>query len=153
MLDDTRGATSPMSYALTIAIATILITGLVVAAMGHVSDQRSRTTQAQMDVVAQQVAGSLEAADRLVRADAGGDPGTLELERNLPKQILGTGYSVEITSSAVTVSSPLSDRDVRVAYHSQTQVVGSTVRGGRITVSCGDYDATAGDKELEVHNG
>lgn len=149
MIRDERAATSPISYSLTIAMATILITGLVVAGSGHVSDQRSTTARAQMDVVAQQVAGNLEAADRLVRS-TDSPPSTLELERQLPEQVLGSGYTVEIDDSSdrVVVSSPISDRTVTATFDVETDVVGSTVRDGRITIS---YDT--GDDELEVTDG
>lgn len=138
MRRDARGGTTPISYALTIVIATILITGLVIAGSTHVSDQRSRTAQGQMDAVAQQVAGSLEVADRLVRADVDDEPSALELERDLPRQIQTTGYSVTITGSDVVVSSPLSDRDVRVSYEIDPTTdidTDTTVRGGTIVIS------------------
>lgn len=111
-------------------IAVLLISGLIVAASGHVSDQRSRTARAQMDVVAQQVAGSLEAGDRLVRMDAENEPDQARLERRLPDDILGSEYTVHVTGSHVRVSSPLSDQDVSVAHQSETAVDSATIHGG-----------------------
>lgn len=144
MLRDDRAVTSPISYALTIAIATILITGLVVAASGHVSDQRTRTAHAQMDVVAQQVAANLEAADRLVRSTD--DDPDLKLYRDLPDQILGTGYTVEVTDADVTVQSSLSERSVTVGHGSQTTVNPGSVTGGEISIEYASGDLVVNDE-------
>lgn len=146
MIRDERGLTSTISYTLTIVIATVLVTGLIVAAGGEVDSQRSDTVEAQMDVVGQQVAGNLEAADRLVRS-TDGDPDSLTLYRDLPDQLLGAEYDVGINDTGVVVRSQLSDQTVAVVHVSATDVEESTIQGGSIVI---EYDDTA--DELEVAN-
>lgn len=148
---DDRAITSPVSFTLTVAMAMLLVTGLIYAGSAQVENQRSATARAQMDVVGQQVAANLEAADRMVRASEG-DPSTLTIERRLPTEIVGTSYSVTVETDAVVVSSPVLDENVRVPVEARTDVAASdggdsdaTINGGQIAIT---YDS--GDDELEV---
>lgn len=115
-----RAVSSPIEYVLTITIATILITGLIVAATGHVDDQRTRTTQAQMDAAGQQLAGNLERADRLVQMDSSDDPDIpeLQLQADLPEQVLDNEYSLSVddADSEIHVDSVAADWTVTVEY-------------------------------------
>jgi FlaG/FlaF family flagellin (archaellin) len=144
MMGDDRAVTSAVEYVLTIAIATILVTGLVIAATGHVNEQRSRTTTAQMDVVGQQIAGSLETADRMVRmADSVSD---LTVTEELPDQILANSYTATIDASEISVDSPVAEETVTVEYETETSVDPTpvAVRGGEIeiTLSGSDLEVT-----------
>lgn len=154
---DKRGVTAPLEYVYTFAIATILITGLIIAATNAAGDQRRRTVEAQMDVVAQQVAGSLEDADRIVQS-TDGNPDELELEHELPDSLLGSGYRVTIGSGddpAITVSSPIADEEITAeASLGATSIPDAqNVRGGHITIRCVETGApTTCSDELEVSN-
>lgn len=137
---DDRAVTSPLEYVYTFAIAAILVTGLIIAATNAAGDQRQRTVEGQMEVVAQQVAGSLEKADGIVRR-SDGDPSQLEIQRELPNELLGRGYSVRISQEApgarITVSSPLATDDVTaMAELGETTVssIDTVVDGGDITI-------------------
>lgn len=143
---DDRAVTAPIEYVLTIAIAAILISGILIAATNTVGDQRSRTMEAQMDVVAQQVAGSLEKADRLVRADQDDDPNQLRVRTELPDEVLGNGYRVDIESSEVRVESAITDRTVRVPFDTDVSVDATTVRGGAIDIV---WDGSSDELEVE----
>jgi hypothetical protein len=149
---DDRGVTSPLEYVYTFALATILITGLIIAATNAAGDQRRRTADAQMEVVAQQVAGNLEAADRLLESAAGAPD--LRLERKLPDTLLGSGYTVTIgtgSNPTVAVTSSLTDRTVTAtAELSATQIGTEQVfQGGEIEIVYGSF---ASGSNLEVND-
>ena len=132
MIDDSRGVTSPIEYVLTFAIAGILIIGLVIAATGQVESQRSRTVQAQMDVVGQQIAGSLEVADRRIASGAS----SMTLNREVPNELLGQQYTVTVESDAIIVESPVAESSLRVPYETDAPVQSTpkTLNGGEIVI-------------------
>lgn len=135
MIRDTRGVSSPVGYTLTIVVALLLVTGLVTATSSMVKDQQSRTVRAQMGVVGHQVAGSLEAADRLANSTEG-EPSVLKLDRTLPEELLGSGYTVDVQggSETVVVKSRLADRPVVVSYHTARDVQPIAFKGSEFTV-------------------
>lgn len=142
---DERGVTAPLEYVYTFAIAAILITGLVIAATNLAGSQQRRTVEAQMNVVAEQVAGSLEDADRIVQSTEGG-VSELSVEHELPDELLGGHYFVTIDSisgspasgptATVTVSSHLANDDISTTVDLQATSIGSaqTVDGGEIVI-------------------
>ena len=137
---DERAVTAPLEYVYTFAIAAILVTGLIIGATNAAGDQRRRTVEAQMNVVAEQVAGSLEQADRIVQS-TDGTPSTLTLEKELPDELLGGGYFVRITDTAsgakVTVSSSLSEADISTRVQLEATSVPSREQildGGEMTI-------------------
>lgn len=144
-MSERRGVTSAVEFVLTIAIAAALMTGLVVAASGTVERQKTITAQTQMEIVGQQVAGTIENADRLVQTAE--TTTTLRLEQDLPERVLQSDYTIEITPAAVRVRSPLSDRAVSVPFESTTPVAQTTVESGDVAVQ---YDTA--DTELEVRD-
>ena len=149
---DERGVTAPLEYVYTFAIAAILITGLIIAATNAAGDQRQRTVEAQMEVVAQQVAGSLEDVDRTIQSTEGG-VSTLELEKDLPDELLGGSYTVTIGSGdnpTVTVASQLANDPVTTTATLEATSINTEqkVQGGTILVSY----TTASAPNIEVTN-
>ncbi|NLV10441.1 hypothetical protein GOC74_10930 [Halomicrobium mukohataei] len=130
-MSEHRAVTSAVEFVLTLAIATALMSGLIVAASDTVERQKTATAQSQMESVGHQVAGTIESADRLHRTAA---TTTLRLERDLPPALVQRGYALEVTASEVVVTSPLVERPVSVALDSDTPVAQTTTKGGDIAV-------------------
>lgn len=155
---DERGVTAPLEYVYTFAVAAILITGLVIAATNVAGDQRRRTVEAQMNVVAEQVAGSLEDADRIVQSAEGG-VSELSLDKELPDELLGGSYFVTVESSGstvtVTVSTEAANDDVSTTVDLQATSIGSpqTFDGGHIVIEYVPNGPGPSDDELEVNDG
>lgn len=145
---DTRAVSTALGYVLVLGITAILVSGLLVAAGGFVEDQRDRVVRSELEVVGQQVASGVSAADRLVAA---GDSDTrLNARLRLPERVADRQYSVRIVADGsgyevlLRVENP--DETVRVGFVASTPVAtGTTVRGGVLFVS---YDASAGQLEL-----
>lgn len=143
-----RAVSTTLGYVLMLGIVTLLLTGLLFASTDFVADQREGTVRSELRVLGQQVADDLAAADRLVRASDGGT--TVTVARTLPNEVTGTAYTVAVKPGAsqpttLVLASPDTDVTVEVNVWVETDVVASTVTGGRIEVV---YTGTA----LEVQD-
>ncbi|MFB6161129.1 MAG: hypothetical protein ABEJ61_08135 [Haloferacaceae archaeon] len=158
-LAEDRGVSTTLSYVLTLSITTLLLAGLLIGTSGYVDDRREEVVRGQLEVVGQQVAASVEAADHLnstTRAD--GDP-TVRVSRNLPERIARTGYTIEIRESPpeVVVSADTRNLDVVVSVPVVVEagdgVRPVSVQGGDIVVEFVTNDAdVASDDELVVRS-
>ncbi|MFB6074433.1 MAG: hypothetical protein ABEJ89_05430 [Haloarculaceae archaeon] len=146
---DERAVSTTVSYTLTLAIAAVLVSGLLFTGGQFVSGQREQVVRSELRVVGQQVAADLQRADRL--ATAGRGPTVVAIERDHPDAVAGTTYDVALesgparlvltaTDPEVTVSVPLSvDRSVQAG----------AADGGTIVVR---YDNVTGAGALVIEN-
>lgn len=143
---DRRGQSTALEYTLALAVASLAITGLFVAAGDFVTQQREGVVRTELGVVGEQLAGEVLAADRLVRA---GDTGTLALESSLPDDVAGSSYTVSVADTPTGQWLNLTSQDpeitVAVRLETETPLDPDTVGGGRVRVV---YDA--GADHLEV---
>lgn len=130
-----RGVSFTVSYALTVAIATLLITG-VIATAGYVLDaERERAIQEQSQVVADDVAASLVATDRLVHS---GNESNVTVVRRLPRKVVDQPYVVELRGSAdetvLTVRTESPSVTASVPLRNRTEVANASVTGGPVRI-------------------
>jgi FlaG/FlaF family flagellin (archaellin) len=139
---DDRAVSPVFGYALTLSISTLLITGLLVAASGYVESQSRLTAENELNVVGQQVAADLAAADRLSRTD-GANPDTLSITRAVPDRIVGSAYRIHLLNDTEGPTQPYLelravDPDVTVTVGvplaPASSVEESSVGGGRFAV-------------------
>lgn len=162
-LREDRAVSTAVGYTLTLGIMTLLITGLLIAGGGFVEDQRERTIRAELQVVGQQIAADLDAADRLARAD--GTDTTVEVRHQHPERVTGASYTVEVdncdSNRCLKLSTEDPEIEVTVRIGTVIPVSDGDVSGGDLTVQCLDKDNddvcdtnADGDVEgLEVTNG
>ncbi len=136
---DERAVSSTVTYVLTIAITTILLSGLITAAGGLVGDQRAQATRNELGVVGERIVAELTNADHLVQA--GTDP-AVRLRTTHPRRIVGAPYSVELkTGGEPPCAHPqclvlsTSDVTVSVPFDNATAVKPGTVDGGAVVVT------------------
>lgn len=132
-----RGVSTTMGYVLSIAVITLLLTGVLFATTDFVDDQREQTVRNELRVLGQQVAADVAAADRLVGASDGGT--VVTIERDLPQRVTGSSYSIEVDPvggppTTIVLSSSHPDVTVDVTVWAETTVSASTVTGGGIEV-------------------
>ena len=141
-----RGVSTVVGYVLNLGIATILITGLLIAGASVVTDQRERAVRAELDVIGNRVAADLETADRLHRVGNG----SVTVRTSLPERVAGSTYRIAFEATGGSVTVRLETRDPAV---SRTVPVrnSSTVQSG--TVDGGDLIITAETGSLEVTDG
>jgi len=146
-----RGVSTTVGYVITLGITSLLVTGLLIAGGGFVEDQREQTVRDEMEVIGQQLAADIAAADRL--AGAGGSGATVRIDRELPDRVTGQTYTVEVQDTATgasTVTLTLMTEDpevsVEVSLYAQTDVAPSQLQGGDVVV-----ELVAGP-EIEVNS-
>ncbi|RDZ65093.1 hypothetical protein C5B90_01630 [Haloferax sp. Atlit-12N] len=140
-----RGVSTALGYVLTLSITVVLISGLLVAAGGFVSDERERVTETELDVIGNRLASSLESADRV-----GAAPGESRVEATirLPPRVAGTTYSIKVVSGSpneLVLTSTDPEVTVRVPVSTETSLAASRVGGGDVTIT---YDPAS--ETLEV---
>jgi hypothetical protein len=151
---DERGVSTTLGYILNLTVATLVVTGLLVAGGDIVTDQREQTTRSELTVIGQQLAADLVAADELaVTADEGD---TVEIERQLPQEVAGRTYSISVVDSGgsqpyLQLSATGSDVTVEVDLTLETPIVESSMNGGAVRIRYADVDGDS-TAELEVEN-
>lgn len=141
-----RGVSTILGYTLNLAVATILVTGLLASAGGYVGGQQERAIRTELDVIGSRVAGDIGAADRLVRS---GSDTTVELEVSTPSRSTGSPYTIDINttgSNTITLSTRDPAVSVTVPFRSDTPVEAESVSGGTFYIR---YDPSAGTLVIE----
>ncbi|EMA01472.1 hypothetical protein SAMN05443574_112116 [Haloarcula vallismortis] len=143
-----RAVSTTLSYTLSLAIASILVSGLLIAGGNFVESRQEQVIRDELEVIGQQVASDIARIDRLVVA-ADDDP-TARLNHTFPTRVSGSSYRVSIdpAADALTLESTSPDVSVTVSLTTQTDLEASSADGGVITVL---YDESNG--RLEVRNG
>ena len=145
-----RAVSTVVGFVLILGVASLLVTGLLVATGDFMDNQRQETIRDEMEVLGQQIAADIAASDRMVRA--GGE--TARIERPLPERITGVTYQITVTPGAgglTTIRLSTQDPSVsaEVSVRTTTPVASTTtVNGGDVAIV---YDAATG--QLEVQNG
>lgn len=129
-----RGVSVTVNYVMTLAIATLLLSGLVASTGSILDDRRDTATRAELEVVGQRLAANLQSADRLATADAE----TVEFTVDLPADAAGKQYRIGVEPSAGVSELVLTTEDppvsVTVSFTNSTDVTASTVTGGQVRV-------------------
>lgn len=148
---DDRAVSTVVGYILTLGITAILITGLLTAGGDFVSDQRHGTIRDELQVLGQQLASDLSAADRLARA--GGTE--VSVTRSLSPEVTGVAYRVTVEDAVdgpnvveITLRTDSPDVSVTVGVYLGTNV-GTSV-GGTVTHAGGDVVIVLNGDHLEV---
>lgn len=138
-----RGVSTAVGYVLTLGIAAILISGLLIGVSGFVEDQKRTTIRNEFEVVGEQLAADLASADRLVRAGStysGDAPSTVEVDRRLPATVTGSSYQIRVrddptsSNTLLKLSTENPDVEVTISLRLQTSVSDNTVSGGSVRI-------------------
>ena len=144
-LADERSVSVTVNYAMNLAVAALLVGGVLAATGGMVEDRRESAIRSELSVVGERVATDLNAADRLAVVGTG-DP-EVAVSVSLPERLAATRYDVTVESSPnarLVLTSRNPEVTVTVGFHHETPVEETTVRGGDLRIVLND----AG--ELEV---
>ncbi len=148
MDNDDRAVSVTVGYVLNVAVAALLISGLLIAGSGLIESQTEQVTTDELEVIGQQLADELSGADRLVRS---GDASTLSVRSELPQRTAAGGYTIEIQTDGNegTIELRTSSPDVTVTVpfqiSSDVDVREDRLSGGAVRI---EYDTT--NDRLEV---
>lgn len=137
-----RGVSVTVNYVIGLAVATLLVTGLLYATGDIVGDRADSTTRAELQVVGQHVVADLMTADRLVQSGAD----TVVVVVDGTATVTGGDYTVSLnaTSQEVVLRTADASVTVRIPFDTATSVASSTARGGEAEI------VLTGADELEV---
>lgn len=90
---DERGASRVLGYILSVAIATALVAGLLIATADLVDSQTETATETELQVAGDRLAAKLMQADQLAQRDPGA---SFVLESDVPTDAGGQQYAVEV---------------------------------------------------------
>ena len=127
-----RGVSVTLNYVLSLAIATLLISGLLFATGDVVGDRRESVVRGEMQVVGERVSAGLAIADRLARTGAN----TVVVEVSAPSRVAGQDYSIEVNATSREVVLRTTDPNVvaRVPIRNETAIAESEANGGAVEV-------------------
>ena len=146
-----RSTTTTLGYTLTLAISTLLVTGLIVTGSNFVQDQREIVVENELEVVGEQVAGQLEQADRLLAASS--DPQAVRINESAPETVSGATYDVILepgSPAELELRTRNPDVTVTLEVGLTSDVVDSSAGGGTVVVRCSSSNCSP--KELVIDN-
>lgn len=130
-----RGVSFTVGYVLTVAIAVVLVGGVLLTVGQVIADERRDTVRAEAVVAGDQTAAAVMAADRLVGQ---GNGSNLTLDLRLPDRLADQPYSISLRANASTAtvivrphSLPIT---VRTSLKNRTRIEPATVIGGDVRV-------------------
>ncbi len=134
-MSDARAVSTTLSYVLALAIATLLITGLITAGGTYVDNQREQVIRDELRVVGQQIAADVERADRLVRAGDSNNP-TVTLNQTFSNRVTGASYEITLVKSDQTlvVNTTQPDVSIRIGLNVESSLRATSARGGDIQI-------------------
>jgi hypothetical protein len=149
---DRRATSTALGYVLSLGIAAVLVSGLIVAGGGLMEDQRDQTARIELEVIGQTVADDLASAARLADCDSC----DVRLRIDVPSRVAGESYLidvVEVDGAApsyryrLALTTGRSNVAVDVTVRTSVPVTETSVTGGTMIA---EYDPAAG--QLEVRN-
>ena len=135
-----RAVSVTVGYVMTLAISTLLLSGLFVAGGSFVETQRERAAQGELTVVGERIAADLGTVDRLAADTASGGDLTVDRPLTLPDRVSGTGYRIRIAASdtrgTIVLESDGTDATVEVPFRTSEDVGvrNATVDGGNLRI-------------------
>lgn len=142
-MSGTRGLSTTLGYTLTLAITAVLVSGLLITGGNFVEDQRERVIETELEVVGEQLATHLNAADRLNQSAAGSlSDRNISIVQPFPADVAGTPYRVTLVEQRDPVLRlETSDGDIstEVELTNTTAMGQSRASGGSVVI---EYDAS-----------
>mgnify|MGYP006277863621 CR=1 FL=1 len=149
-----RAVSVTVGYVMTLAISTLLLSGLFVAGGSFVESERESAAHGELTVVGERLAADIGTVDRLAANTASRDDLTVDRSLTLPNRVSGTGYRIRVTASdtegTIALESDGTDAAVEVPFRTSESVAvrNATVDGGDLEIR---WDPDAGtDGEVVV---
>lgn len=149
MRRDRRATSTALGYVLSLGIAGILVSGLIIAGGGLMESQRDQSARIELQVIGQTVADDLASAGRLADCDSC----RVRLRIDVPARVSGEAYRIRIVEVdpphhyRLALTTGRTNTAANVTVRTTRPIAETTVVGGALIV---EFDPVAG--ELEVRN-
>jgi hypothetical protein len=133
-----RALSTALGYVLTLSITVLLVSGLFIAGGNFVESQREQVIRTELDIVGEQVATHVHAADRLNQSGMGET--TVRIEQRFPRTVVGSDYQIylEEDEPQLRLESSRPQVEVTVPLTNTTALADSSAQGGEIIVRYDD---------------
>lgn len=138
-----RAVATTFGYVLTLAITTLLVSGLLIAGGNFVEDQREHVIESELEVIGEQLANQVNAADRLVQSGQGET--TVRIEQRFPVTVTDVPYRItlhEEERAFIQLNSTRHDVSTTVSVSNTTDVGHSRADGGSIVIEYEEEEET-----------
>lgn len=147
LVRDDRGVSFTVSYALTVAIATLLVAGVVASAGFVLQEQREEVVREELRVIGNDVSSVVMATDRLAMA---GNSSNATVRRSLPARAINQPYTMRLAATSdgavLTLRTDSPAVTVRVPLRNRTAIANESVTGGPVRVV---YRSSTGKLTIE----
>jgi len=152
--DDSRAVSIAITHALTIAITTVLISGLLISSGELLESQQQRVGEEQFDDIGADMISLINSLDRL---NATGENVTASVTPSYPERVAGHSWKVELsgggqnrfgTTHALNISSDSFDRTIQYPLstnNAKVDVGATTTDSSPVIRLCEDGNITFGD--------
>jgi hypothetical protein len=152
--DDNRAVSIAVTHALTIAITTVLISGLLISSGELLDDQEERVSQSQFDEIGADVISLINSLDRL---NGTGDDVNVSVDPSYPEEVAGHSWKMNLsgggenpfnTTHALNITSDNFDRTIQYPLNTTNANVdvGATTSNSDPEIwLCDDGTITFGD--------
>lgn len=131
-----RGVSTALGYTLNIAVALLLVTGLLIAVTNYVGGQRQDAVRGELAVVGDRLVADLATADRLAGI---ADDGTVVVRSDAPTRVVGRPYTIHVSHSGgkthVRLVAERANVVVTRSIHTDRDVANATVAGGDVEIT------------------
>lgn len=144
---DRRGSSTALGYVLSLGIAAILISGLIVAGGGLMESQRDQSARTELQVIGQTLAEEVTSAGQLADCPSC----ELRVRVDLPTRVAGGTYLIGVTDTPDTgiyrlvLNTSVTDVTATVRFRTRLPVDETSVAGGPVVIA---YDPAAGSLEV-----
>jgi hypothetical protein len=148
MTDSRRAVSTTLGYVLMLAVASLLVVGLITAGSGFVSDQREEVIRGELEVLGQQLASDIMAADRMVESGVS-NPSGVRIRQQRPDDVTGVPYRITLVDGSdpvLQLNTTQPSVAVTVELTTTTSLGQSSVNGGDVAVV---YDTGANELVIE----
>jgi len=142
-----RAVSTALGYTLSLAIASLLVTGLLIAGSDFVDDRREEVLQDELSVVGEQVASDVARVDRL--AVAGTGTTKITLNQTYPERVTGSTYQISFETSPDRIVLASTDPSIRVTVDINTVTPlasGASTDGGAVQTA---YDSSTNELVIQ----
>lgn len=152
-MGDDRAVSIAVTHALTLAITTVLVSGLLVGAGTLLDGQERRVAESQFDEIGSDLTAQINTVDRLNET---GDDVEVSVQPEYPEHVAGQRWNLELvdgdasetyeTASVVRIHSPHHDRTIEYPLSNTTAIdYGSPANSYAPVLSLCDGEITFGE--------
>lgn len=144
MKRDTRAVSVAITHALTVAISTVLVSGLIVGAGTLLESQQRNVGEQQLEEIGSDAVSYVNTFDRL---NATGDNVNASVKPEYPERIVGSfRYTIQLNDDSLVVRSVQLGRSVRYPIETETEIDESAISGADAEITlCEGEKITMGE--------